>query len=226
MHGAVARGVARAALMALSSMRESIVEVGVAREQTGVCRRATYQDGSAQMYGDVHGKISGMEGRDGGPMQFLYVYDAVRCDLTGVVANIPCPAQCDEHASYITADYFGVVRNRLQEALGEAVCLLPLVRAAGDLSPHDMVDRMPGIKRCEGRSGALHMGNRVARALLRERERPVSTLKSARVRHASKDIPFPIWSATEKNTANPKSFYRRTARTIRRACCILPTIPA
>lgn len=204
----VARGVARAALMALSSMRESIVEVGVAREQTGVCRRATYQDGSAQMYGDVHREdFCGMEGRDGGPMQFLYVYDAVRCDLTGVVANIPCPAQCDEHASYVTADYFGVVRSRLQEALGEAVCLLPLVRAAGDLSPHDMVDRVPGIKRCEGRSGALHMGNRVARALLRERERPVSTLKSAtRVRHASKDIPFPIWSATEEEYRESKAF--------------------
>ena len=106
------------------------------------------------MYGDVHREdFCGMEGRDGGPMQFLYVYNAVRCDLTGVVANIPCPAQCDEHASYVTADYFGVVRSRLQEALGEAVCLLPLVRAAGDLSPHDMVDRMPGIERCEGRRG-------------------------------------------------------------------------
>ena len=68
----VAAGIVKAISQAIESLEESRFEVGVSRVQTGVCRRALYKDGSAQMYGDVHREdFCGMESRAGGPLQLL-----------------------------------------------------------------------------------------------------------------------------------------------------------
>ena len=157
----VAAGIVKAISQAIRILEESRFEVGVSRVQTGVCRRALYKDGSAQMYGDVHREdFCGMESRDGGPMQMLYCRRLRDGKLTGIAANIPCTAQCDEMALYVTADYMGVVRERLGETLGADVKLLGLIRSAGDLSPHQMVDRIPGLPRCHGHEGAVRTGHK------------------------------------------------------------------
>ena len=196
-----AEGVAEAVRDAMDHLVEARAELAIARVQTGVCRRVVYKDGTAQMYGDAYRPdFLKMEGRDGGPMQLLYVYDE-KDKLTGIVANVPCTAQCDENALYITADYWGVTRERIAEAFGKDVKVLPLCRSAGDLSPHHIVDRIPmerdsGCYR--GRGGSLYMGNLVADAIISHKDKKLISYQGD-VRHAQgmRKIDFPVWQVTE-----------------------------
>ena len=196
-----AEGVAQAVRDAMDNLCEARAELAVARVQTGVSRRVCYKDGMAQMYGDAHRPdFLKMEGRDGGPMQLLYVYN-VQDELTGIVANVPCTAQCDENALYMTADYWGVVRERLAPELGRNVKILPLCRSAGDLSPHHIVDRVP-MEMAEGcyhgRKCSLFMGELVADAILHHQKK-ILIRYEGRVRHAQgmRKIYFPVWQVTE-----------------------------
>ena len=196
-----AEGVAKAVRQALDNAVEARAELAIARVQTGVCRRVVYKDGTAQMYGDAYRPdFLKMEGRDGGPIQLLYVYD--KSDkLTGIVANVPCTAQCDENALYITADYWGVVRARLKEAFGEDVKVLPLCRAAGDLSPHNIVDRVPMERKkglYSGRGCALETGNRVADAIIWHQHKALAAYGDG-TRHlqAMREVDFPVWPVSE-----------------------------
>ena len=52
--------------------------------------------------------------------------------LTGIVANIACPAQVVEHRSFISSDYWGKAKAFLREKLGEHIYLLGLGGAGGD----------------------------------------------------------------------------------------------
>jgi hypothetical protein len=61
--------------------------------------------------------------------------------LTGIVVNLACTSQCDEHLWAISADYWHNVRQAIAERYGPEVHLLPQCAPAGDLSPHLMADR-------------------------------------------------------------------------------------
>jgi len=198
----VAEAIVRAVSQAMEQLSESRIEVALARIQTGVCRRVVYKDGSAKMYGNpFRSDFLRMEGRDGGPSQFLYVYDA-NDRLAGIVANVPCTAQCDENAMYMSADYWGVVRSRVAEDLGKDVKVLALCRCAGDLSPHPIGDQTPMERKAGcywGRQSALDLGNRLADAILCSREH-ILAVYSKDVYHAQgmREIDFPIWQVTEE----------------------------
>ena len=195
-------GVAKAVKEALDNAVEARAELAIARVQTGSNRRVVYKDGSAQMYGNAHRPdFLKMESRDGGPSQLLYVYDQQNNQLMGIVANVPCTAQCDESAMYVTADYWGVVRPRIEEALGKNVKVLPLCRSAGDLSPHHIIDRafMERDAGCyNGRNGSVYMGNLVADFILKYKDRILETYEGD-VHHAQgmRKIDFPVWQVTE-----------------------------
>ena len=60
-------------------------------------------------------------------------------NLTGVVANLACPAQCVQHRKFISPDFWGEVKKLIREQLGNQVFLLPLCSAAGDQCPIDLV---------------------------------------------------------------------------------------
>lgn len=198
----MAEGIAQAVRDALEHLEEARAELAVSRVQTGVSRRVVFADGSAQMYGDAYRPdFLRMENRDGGPIQLLYVYNA-KNELTGIVANVPCTAQCDEHAMYLTADYWGVTRELVSRALGP-VKILPLCRSAGDLSPHHIVDRIP-MERDSGcyggRKGALYMGELVADAIIHQQKKPPLARYEGDVRHgqAMRKIDFPVWQVTKE----------------------------
>lgn len=198
----VAKAIARAVDQALERLSESRVELAVSRIQTGTCRRVVYKDGRAVMYGNPYEPdFLKMEGRDGGPMQLLYVYNAEN-QLAGIVVNVPCTAQCDEHATYMTADYWGVTRSYIRNALGEQVVLLPLCRSAGDQSPHHVADRTfveHRAKRYHGPVGAMELGTRIAKAIVDSRDQILTTYSGA-VYHAQamKCVQLPKWSVTEE----------------------------
>ena len=160
------------------------------------------------MYGEIHGdNFYRMESRDGGPTQLLYVYREPEHRLDGVVVNVPCTAQCDEHAMYLTADYWGVVRNRIARDWGEEVHIFPIVRAAGDLSPHPMVDRYPGDEAYRsGRLCAEHMGHWIADVVEMFKNRTDRRLAGEVHRHISREIELPVWSVSDEEYRAAKAY--------------------
>lgn len=102
-------------------------------------RRTVYKDGHALMYGptDVP-DFDRIEGDTDSGLELLYTYDSEK-RLTGVVVNSPCPSQVLEHSDFITADYWGRVREQMAELFGEDVRVLALLSSAGDLSPRDLI---------------------------------------------------------------------------------------
>lgn len=109
------------------------------RAVVGHCRRVVYDDGSAKMWGDSnHANFREIEGGNDSGIELLFFYDNQN-NLTGIMANIACPAQVLEHQNFISADYWGYVKQNLREKLGKEIFLLPFISAAGDQCPRDMI---------------------------------------------------------------------------------------
>ncbi len=109
------------------------------RAVVGMCRRVCYNDGSAKMWGDTNtATFTHMEGGNDSGIELLYTFDENK-KLTGVVANIACPAQVVEQRSFISSDYWGKVKILLREKFGEDLFVLCLCGAGGDQCPRDLV---------------------------------------------------------------------------------------
>ena len=135
----VARQVAIAADKAWNNRKKACITNEFGRTPVGMCRRATYDDGSAQMWGDTNtANFVALEGGNDSGIELLYIYDEDK-KLTGVVANVCCPAQILGQRSVISADFWGHAKAILREKLGEELFFLPLCGAAGDQCPRDLV---------------------------------------------------------------------------------------
>ena len=135
----VADRIARAAEEARANLKDGYYAQAFGRAAIGMCRRVCYDDGSAKMWGDTDmANFTELEGGNDSGIELLFTYDEKK-SLTGVVCNVACPAQILEHRSVMSADYFGKVKARLREKLGEQIMLLGLVSPAGDQCPRDMI---------------------------------------------------------------------------------------
>ena len=131
--------IARSVLEAFDNLAEGGYAQGFGRVAVGMNRRATYSDGSAKMWGDVdRATFVSLEGGNDNGMELLYIFDKNR-KMTGIVANIACPAQIMEQRSVISSDYWGKVKILLREKHGADFKLLGLVSPAGDLCPRDLI---------------------------------------------------------------------------------------
>lgn len=109
------------------------------RVAVGLCRRAAYSDGTAQMWGDTNQAVfTELEGGNDSGMELLYIFDDDK-KLTGIVANLACPAQCVQHRLFVSPDFWGEVKVRLRKHFGEDIFLLAQCSAAGDQCPVDIV---------------------------------------------------------------------------------------
>ena len=109
------------------------------RAAVGMCRRAAYSDGSAQMWGDTNTAVfTELEGGNDSGIELLYVFDGEK-KLTGIIANLACPAQCVQHRLFVSPDFWGEVKVLLRKHFGEEFFLLPQCSAAGDQCPVDLV---------------------------------------------------------------------------------------
>lgn len=109
------------------------------RAAVGMCRRAVYNDGSAQMWGDTNQAVFvEIEGSSDTGIELLYVFDEDK-KLTGIVANLACPAQCVQHRLFVSPDFWGEAKELVRKRLGKDVYLLALCSAAGDQCPVDLV---------------------------------------------------------------------------------------
>lgn len=109
------------------------------RAVVGMCRRAAYSDDTAQMWGDTNTAVfDALEGGNDSGIELLYMFDEEK-KLTGIVANLACPAQCVQHRLFVSPDFWGEVKVRLRRHFGEHIFLLAQCSAAGDQCPVDLV---------------------------------------------------------------------------------------
>lgn len=135
----LAERIAEAAKNAWESRKDGQYASGFGRAAVGMCRRVCYDDGSAKMWGDVNSaNFTELEGGNDSGVELLFTFTPDR-KLTGVIANVACPAQVLEHRSFISSDYFGKLKGLLREEFGEEIYLLGLVSPAGDQCPRDMI---------------------------------------------------------------------------------------
>ena len=109
------------------------------RAVVGLCRRAAYSDGSAQMWGDTNTAVfTELEGGNDSGIELMYVFNEQN-ELTGIVANLACPAQCVQHRHFVSPDFWGEVKVLLRKYFGEDLFLLTQCSAAGDQCPVDLI---------------------------------------------------------------------------------------
>ena len=132
---------ADAVAAAWGDRKPGAISRGFAYAVVGRCRRVAYQDGSARMYGSAdQADFAGLEACDDHAVNILFTHDASG-DLTGMVVNLACPAQCDESKTEFSADFWHNVREDIQRTYGPVVQLLPQCAPAGDASPHLIMDQ-------------------------------------------------------------------------------------
>ncbi len=135
----IADRVALAAKRAWENRAEAMYANAFGRAVVGHCRRVCFDDGSAEMWGDTNtANFTALEGGNDSGIELIYMFDKNR-KLTGIVANIACPSQVLEHRSFISADYWGKVKENLRREYGEDIYLLAMGGAGGDQCPRDLV---------------------------------------------------------------------------------------
>lgn len=114
---------------------------GLDRNSIGFGRRAVYANGTAVMYGNTNQddfqNLEGMDDDDVGTIFFLDASDQIQA----ILVNVACPSQAVEHRQAVNADYWRVVRQKLQARYGESVVVLGICSAAGDLSPRPLLQK-------------------------------------------------------------------------------------
>ncbi len=131
--------IAKAATEAWANRAEGLYATGFGRAVVGMCRRVCYDDGSAKMWGDVDSaNFTELEAGNDSGIELLFTYTPDK-KLTGVIANVACPAQVLEHRSFISSDYMGKLKRNLREKFGKDIQFLGLVSPAGDQCPRDMI---------------------------------------------------------------------------------------
>ncbi len=138
-HAYFAERIAEAAVKAWQNKKNGKFASGFGRAAVGLCRRVCYDDGSAKMWGDTNmANFTELEAGNDSGIELMFITDENE-KLTGVIANVACPAQTLEHRTIISADFWGGVKKLLREKYGDDVYLLALCSAAGDQCPRDMI---------------------------------------------------------------------------------------
>ncbi len=211
----VTNQIALAAKKAWEDRTEAYFTNEFGRAAVGMCRRVSYDDGTSQMWGDTNtANFVALEGGNDSGIELIYTFDKNK-KLTGVVANIACPAQILEQRSFISGDYWGRTKNILREKLGENVYLLGLCGAAGDQCPRDLVRWVepetpiddPNVKRPNpinrkadpsmyDISGCNRVGKRIANEIISVYEEITDLQDEAVFKHQVKILDLPLRKAT------------------------------
>ncbi len=212
----IAEKVALACKKAWDKKKESRYANEFGRVPVGMCRRATYKDGSAQMWGDTAtSDFFELEGGNDSGIELLYFFDCEE-NITGIVANIACPSQVLEHRSFISSDYWGKTKEFLRNRFGKEIYLLALCGAAGDQCPRDLVRWVepetpindPNIKRPNPTKrkadpsmfdliGCRKIGKRVADEIISVYEGITKIQDKAEFSHKVITLELPLRKATE-----------------------------
>ncbi len=207
--------IALAAKRAWEGRKEALYANEFGRAAVGMNRRVCYDDGSAQMWGDTNtANFVSLEGGNDSGIELIYTFDLNK-KLTGIVANIACPAQILEQRSFISADFWGRAKANLREKFGDDIYLLALCGAAGDQCPRDLVRWVnpetpiddPNVKRpnyIERKadpsmydvSGCNRVGKRISNEIISVYEEITEYKSEAVFKHKVIDLNLPLRKAT------------------------------
>ncbi|MBO4733398.1 MAG: hypothetical protein J5662_02865, partial [Clostridia bacterium] len=209
--------IADAIIKAWKNRKPARYATGFGRAAIGMCRRVCYSDGSAKMWGDTNtATFTELEGGNDSGIEMLFFYDENE-KLTGVVANVACPAQVLEHRMFISSDYWGKVKMLLREKYGEDLFVLGLCSAAGDQCPRDLVrwvnpeepiddpniERLDYIERDADPSmfdikGSLLVGKRIVNEIEMALDEVKDTYCEAVLKHEKLTVDLPLRRVTDK----------------------------
>ncbi len=204
-----------AACEAWESRREGSLGWGYSYAVVGENRRVRYFDDRAIMYGKVsEPDFSHIEGHVDHGVNLLFTYDTAGA-LTGMLVNLACPSQASEGGQdYVSADYWHDTREELRRRFGAGIHVLPQCSAAGDQTPHRLIqtraeERMLALKYG---GGTFHRGDNSA--LRRDIARRIAdavcdaepTVRkdlhdSVLLKHVPRTLELPHWDVTEKEYA-------------------------
>lgn len=126
---------------AWKNLAPATMTYGLDRNSIGFSRRVVYANGSAKMYGNTNQadfvNLEGMDDDDVGSIFFCDLQDR----LKAVIVDVACPAQVVEGQSEVNADFWLPVRNQLKARYGEGIVVLGWSSAAGDMSPHPLLQQ-------------------------------------------------------------------------------------
>ncbi|MCL4218532.1 MAG: hypothetical protein KJ052_16210, partial [Candidatus Hydrogenedentes bacterium] len=109
---------------------------GMGDAVVGYNRRSYFEDGHAQMYGDITiDSFRGIEGPEDHAVEVLFFWGE-NDSLIATAINLACPSQEVEGLSVVNADFWHPVREELKAKYGEDLVVLGWIGAAGDQSPH------------------------------------------------------------------------------------------
>lgn len=104
----------------------------------GADRRFVYLDGHAQMLRPINTPtFDCVEGVEDHGLSLLFFWDPQK-KLTGLVANVACPAQSDQGGTLISADFWHDVRDEIGTRHGKQVFVCGQCGAGGDMYPMPM----------------------------------------------------------------------------------------
>ena len=209
--------IAIAVIHAWKNRKDARYAQGFGRAAIGMCRRVCYSDGSAKMWGDTNmAAFTELEGGNDSGIEMLFFYDENE-KLTGVAANVACPAQVLEHRLFISSDYWGKVKALLREKYGDDIFVLGLCSAAGDQCPRDLIrwvnpespiddpniERNDYIERNADPSmfdikGSWLVGKRIVNEIVMALEDVEETFDHAILKHEKLTVDLPLRRVTPK----------------------------
>ena len=156
----------KAVVSAWVNRKPAGVSYGLSYAVVGHNRRATYANGTAEMYGDTaRPDFIGIEGPNDPGVDMLFCWDLNK-NLTGIIINVSCPSQVTESKYYVSADYWSEVRKQVGARFSEDVYVFPQCGAAGDISPRDLpTGYRAGEPNMWDVPGSREIGKRLAQAI-------------------------------------------------------------
>ncbi|MBR6372616.1 MAG: hypothetical protein IKS20_05485 [Victivallales bacterium] len=122
------------------SRKPGKVAYGLGTAVVGENRRTVHRDKGANIYApSTKESYLNVEGHVDHDVNVLATYD-MKGALTGVLVNLACPAQTSEAFKVVSADFWNEVRLEIERRFGKGVHLLPQCSAAGDQSPHRLLN--------------------------------------------------------------------------------------
>jgi hypothetical protein len=178
-------------------------------------RRASYFDGSTQMYGSTNREdFECIEGYEDHSLDMLFFWDQEQ-KPAGIVINIACPSQVTEGASYVSADFWHEVRVELRKRYSEDLFILPQCSAAGDQSPHFLLHSRAeeSMRKRKGVSERQEIAIRIANAIDYVFPQAKSDIRTyLPFKHIVQDINLPVRRVTEKELEVAKQEYDKLSK--------------
>lgn len=159
--------IASAIADAWNSRKPGGFSFGVGAAVVGRNRRWTNTKGVSRMYGDTNDpEFSHIEGWEDHSLNVLATHDTSG-KITGLVVNIACPSQATEGLYEVSADYWHDTRVELRRLLGDSLFVLPQCSAAGDQSPHHIINKKAELRMLEllGRTQREEIAHRISQTV-------------------------------------------------------------